>query len=1105
MRKWKRGLAALLAALVLVSVLPAMAAESGEDDAAPETPVVDGPQEAVESLSLLPLEEKSISVDLTTYLPIELRAVKVAELLAAEIKDADHPNRPLDGTEKVAWSLDGDSYTVYQMDDTVDLEYLGSSGQYTRRPEMIVGSAKQLDAKNVRYRGSVSISGYQDFLVPTLYKQAEDGTRTEVSLKYYDLETYQEPPELYMSVLEKEVRYGEETYLGLRFDEKFTHYQQAGYTVKVYAGDEEAYEAGSALDITGEIWAQTMSEKDAGYLADFTDYEEQYLTIELRDGDKVLGYQTVSVYLSVITPYLSYYGLYEETGNYASYSTRYVWDDTLDIQTYVYTVYEEELTDQAYCLRLEYRTSDGDWIDSSGDAGYSDLLIVDGYYKTKAEAEQAVADGTAKNVTAEALSRPGYKADYSKGVTFSAFYKEDAPEYLGVKVVVKKITTDTPVETPDVPERPGSSDTYFRMKGVKEIPSSKTYVVPGAHDALYGQHYQNILLMDSEADMSALTPEFYTGSEVKVYMGNPPQSQESGKEAKDLSKGALLYSVSAPNKEDSMNYTVTFVQKEENNPSLFVSGANGPKEDDGTIRREVFLDNYYGYSHDIFLANVGGAPLDGLKVTLSDAKNVRLDEYWTVGGEDNDTLAAFDSATSDSYYGELSNVAKVRLVRDGDGAVEGKLTLTYGVGNDTLVFTLTGNAGDPKIITTEIPEGVKYVPYGTMIQNSNTYDWNKVSYTLYRGKLPEGVSLMPNGEIYGAPLENGEFTFTVRMTNSAEYFASSYATYTLVVKDNTDANVEAQTDEGYELQVRIPGTLTSYKDTEFKSAGALSEFVKMWLDGEELELGEDYTVEEGSTKATILAQTLRNTGSGSHTIAMEFRVDGDANKELKKATQNYKKSSGSSSSSSSGSSVSFIRPGSGVSSAQSVQKPEAKTAFTDVPETAWYYPDVNWAYQSDLVLGVGGNRYDPAGEISQAMIVTVLARMSKADLSKFTDVTGTTVAVGQWYTAPALWAWQAGMLADGFDAMPPFARGDIAVMLVKYLDYLAVEYEKPAENVAFPDADEMTPTQNEAFQILCHNGIVKGVGNGYMAPKAATTRSEMVTLLHRMAEYLKNK
>ena len=205
-----------------------------------------------------------------------------------------------------------------------------------------------------------------------------------------------------------------------------------------------------------------------------------------------------------------------------------------------------------------------------------------------------------------------------------------------------------------------------------------------------------------------------------------------------------------------------------------------------------------------------------------------------------------------------------------------------------MVLTLTGMVGDPSITTKDIPAAVKYVPYGTVIQNNNKYSWNKTSYTMVSGTLPAGMTIRENGEIYGVPQETGEFTFTVQLNNSESSFKSDEETYTLKVLDNTNVNVENATDSGYELRERLSNVVvgtTGADSQNFVSIGDLDEFQSLYLDGQELTKGSDYSAERGSTRITISTQTLSRGGKGSHTIALEFRQkDTDT---LKRAAQNY--------------------------------------------------------------------------------------------------------------------------------------------------------------------------------------------------------------------------
>ena len=146
-------------------------------------------------------------------------------------------------------------------------------------------------------------------------------------------------------------------------------------------------------------------------------------------------------------------------------------------------------------------------------------------------------------------------------------------------------------------------------------------------------------------------------------------------------------------------------------------------------------------------------------------------------------LSAFVGINKEYYYGELANMAELRI-RAKDGmeagtAVSGILTIKSG-DKDLIVPTLTSIISDPCMTTKEIPQPViKYVPYGTIIQNNNKYSWNETSYKRISGDLPKGMKITDAGEIYGVPLDAGDFTFTVRMDNSYSSFKSDTKTFTM--------------------------------------------------------------------------------------------------------------------------------------------------------------------------------------------------------------------------------------------------------------------------------------------------------------------------------------
>ncbi|MBD5552384.1 MAG: BspA family leucine-rich repeat surface protein [Lachnospiraceae bacterium] len=213
---------------------------------------------------------------------------------------------------------------------------------------------------------------------------------------------------------------------------------------------------------------------------------------------------------------------------------------------------------------------------------------------------------------------------------------------------------------------------------------------------------------------------------------------------------------------------------------------------------------------------------------------------------------------------------------------------------------------NPKIITTttelnmEDVVRVKYVPYSYTVRTDNADEENKVTFSLEAGELPRGLEIYPaTGEIYGVPLEAGEFPITVKASYSNPDYEPSYANITVIVKDNTDSDVYNASDKGYELIVPVgeraeDGSnvflLKQKGDQLFVSAGEFREFIDLWLNGERLVDGVDYTKESGSTRITIRSQTFANKANqnGINTLAMEFRVGGDKSKELKRTAQNFR-------------------------------------------------------------------------------------------------------------------------------------------------------------------------------------------------------------------------
>lgn len=917
--------------------------------------------------------------------------------------------------------------------------------------------------------------------------------------------------------------------------------------VTVYRGAYQTKEAlasaianGTAEDATQAIWGADA----AGFTGNYTRPDQSpKFTLLLEQGDipndDWVGNTVLPVGAVVSTPSASVsinigYGLYKDSGSYRSSvnnGSQDIKENDYATRTYstIYILEPGNAVDGRYYANLDGYGL-GESVTSSNMDKYITKAVV-GRCGTADEVNDAAKADVKAQLFSSAYAGGGYAADYSKGVTFTVL---DAYGQLHYATIRTAATPEPPAKQPD----PLSDDTYFQVRGANAAQEGnpyQAYFMKSSDDGYYFNGYQTVFLLNDNGGAvtdATIYPTFWTGSQVNVYAALDTASGdkvESGKNPAAVTFGKPIhYSAGSESGTHLKNYWVTFVTQTAGGPNLFVNGATNSEhldEASGLPVREIFLDAGHSYHHDIFFANIGDAQMTGLTVTLSaDAQNIALDDYWQI--KDTKSLGAFTTVDRTTSYGELSNVSKIRLVPkvvDGvvtAGEISGTLTISYD-GGTPIVIKLTGTAAKPRITTTSIVPGVKYVHYSSVIQTDNMYNAAGVRFEISKGTLPNGLVLKQNGEIYGVPTVTGDYTVTVRaLYNGAECDTKEF---TLHIENNTDQNVWDATDPSYGITTAIPnenGSLTidtmdkgdnSFANTtqQLVSKGEYTYFVELKLDGNLLEEGADYTKEPGSTRITLQTQTLKGAGGGSHTLSAEFR-EGDT---MKRAAQNYEitpTQSGNTGGGTGGNTGGSIggNPGSGITDpGTGTGTPGVRPAipFTDVPKTAWYYSEVVWAHKNGYMVGVSDKKFEPQAAIGQATVVTVLARMAKVDLKRFDAEGYSNIMPNRWYSSAAVWATQAGLLPDdtAFVENGAISRGNMAIMLVKYLRSMGIDTSAPNPPVEFADADLMTAEENAAFQVLYRYGVFQGVGGMRMNPKGTTSRCEFSALLHRVDTLIK--
>ena len=828
--------------------------------------------------SLLPLTERYLNADLTAFTPAELTMVSFHSIFTGD--------KALTDTDKVVWKQGGDDYTISQSGDRIDLS--SSSGTW----EMIVGEADQLADDNIRYRVSFRTKYAGSWLNAEAYKQDSAGNRNSVlsesSPYYYGYDKESRRLDIYTAA--GKMKDSNKVFISLSINPSvfsntlFDHF-------KIYEGKHESpSEAMAAADLTGQICSSDMTQVNAGY--EVEEREKYGITMVTFDaGGDVTGCLPFDLCVYPQDNYISCEYLFERTGSGRNYVTSHTSTEISGGCEYrTVTLKPGYAANDTYYQTMEYY--------KAGAGSSSDVTAAYvGQFSSIADAVSRGAIDIKDALFSSDYSTAGYGADYSQGVHFTVFVGADGAA--DQEIYHYNIKTEGYV--PPAPILGSGTDVTFTGLKNKDGDEIDCYITT-SNDSYGEKNYITILVGDN-ADLTKLAPRFTVSKGATLHVDGSSEPEVSGESYHDFSKGAVHYGVSSEDKKNSRNYWLQILQADSSMGELYI---NSLEDEDAETRveggvvyskREMLLDGYHGYKHDILVINKGAGPIPALSVELK-SDVVQLDEYWTLKG--NHDLAGMSTVNKDTSYGELPNLAKIRITAKEDVAAGADVsgTLTFKSGDTVLmILELTGTVGDPSITTTDIPQSVKYVPYGPLILNSNKYySWNRVSYALEDGVLPAGVEVKANGEIYGVPTETGDFTFTVRMDNSSEYFKSSYMTYTLTVLENTDTNVDNSTDSGYDVTQRMQDIYISASGSPdlseesrtFVSQGIYDEFRYVFLDGVKLTEGQDYTSASGSTRITIMWQTLLSGSAstpGTHTLGVEFRNGED--EVLKKAAQNF--------------------------------------------------------------------------------------------------------------------------------------------------------------------------------------------------------------------------
>lgn len=158
------------------------------------------------------------------------------------------------------------------------------------------------------------------------------------------------------------------------------------------------------------------------------------------------------------------------------------------------------------------------------------------------------------------------------------------------------------------------------------------------------------------------------------------------------------------------------------------------------------------------------------------------------------------------------------------------------------------------------------------------------------------------------------------------------------------------------------------------------------------------------------------------------------------------------------------------------------TGFLDVEPESWKDDSASWAAAKKITDGVGGGKFDPDKNCTNAQIITFLYRAK----------TGNIVSGANWDVDAINWAKEQGMIGDGFDKTQPCTRATA-------LKFIWQAFGSPAPEKASSFTD-IPAEADYADAVSWAVGLPTPITNGYGAtfgPNDVCSRAHIVTFLYR--------
>lgn len=179
-----------------------------------------------------------------------------------------------------------------------------------------------------------------------------------------------------------------------------------------------------------------------------------------------------------------------------------------------------------------------------------------------------------------------------------------------------------------------------------------------------------------------------------------------------------------------------------------------------------------------------------------------------------------------------------------------------------------------------------------------------------------------------------------------------------------------------------------------------------------------------------------------------------------------------------------------------------QSPFEDVKETDWFYDDVKFVYESDLMTGTGKTEFSPDGVTTRGMIVTILWRVDGEPVSTGKDFKD--VSSDSWYSKAVAWA-SSNQIVNGYNETnfgpnDVATREQLAVIMYRFASYKKYDLSKKSKLDNYEDREDISYYAVESIEWANENGIISGTSETSISPKDNVLRSQVAAILRRFCE-----